>query len=450
MREIIDRLILLTALFLFANCVGHLETVQISVSIGTEDNPLRIPLSIRFNRECSYWVEYWKDGGEVVRTSTAQSNGRSGSATLMFLYPEMSYHFRVCATLDGKVFKSEESMFTTGSIPFGVPRYPVDIDNSKRELPGLILQSSASTPGFVTFCDFDGQVVWYQRFDQPVRQVSFNPSTGTLLLNLGFRFSSTGDLQRVAEKTVMIDLKGNVLLERIAGDGYLDYPHHEIIQMPDGNILALHNTTRRFDLSSMGGEVDTEIFGEGFTIFDESGASVWSWDCFSCLDPLRDISVKPIINAMDLMHANSVCWDVNGDYYISFNKLNEFWKIGKKGNMLYRAKCNTEGIHSLVALSPDRILLLDNGRTTGFSRAVIVGADPESGDVTEEFSVSFPHEYCSINRSNVDYHPDIDLMMFCSTVRCALVFTDLEGNILKVLKREDISYRAYYYDSIEY
>jgi hypothetical protein len=176
---------------------------------------------------------------------------------------------------------------------------------------------AAGSPGFVTFCNTDGEVLWYERFEGAVRQARYDQKTGTLLVNIGFRFSNTGDYQRVAAKTLMIDLKGNRLLELEAGESYLDYPHHEILRLEDGNILALHNTVRRFDLTSLGGNPDTEVFGEGITIFSPEGDVIWEWDCFSDLDVLNDPTVNPVSYAFDLIHANSVCMDSDGNLYIS-------------------------------------------------------------------------------------------------------------------------------------
>ena len=439
------------ALILCACAPGNKPLSVDAVAGAPGDNCLRIPVSISFSRDCRYCIEYWRDGGDVERTRTRTSEGGRVDETLMFLYPETTYTFRVAATSGEETVYSPEGQFTTGSLPFDVPQYRVSVKDASRTFPGLLLQSSAGNTGFVTFCDTDGAVVWYERFEEAVRQVTFDEKSGTLLVNLGFRFDSNGDLQRVASKTVMLDLYGRRIFEKVSGDGYFDYPHHEIVRMEDGNILALHNTTKMFDLSVKGGQDNTEVFGEGISIFTPEGETIWDWDCFGSLDILNDQTVNPVKNAKDLMHANSVCWDTEGNLYISYNKQNEIWKIRKSdGKLLYRAACDTDGIHSLVSLGPDKLLCLDNGKSAGQSRAVIYGIDPSTGIPETLFSVAFPREYCSINRSNVVYRPDIDLLIFSSTVRLAAVFTDLEGNVLRVLERNEISYRAYYYDSVQY
>ncbi|MCR5019281.1 MAG: aryl-sulfate sulfotransferase [Bacteroidales bacterium] len=433
------------------SCSKGEETLKVVAVAGKGENELRVPVSVRFSSPCEYWIEYWKDGGKVEKTRIYRCEGSEADATIMFLYPGTTYTFRVVARSGEQTAYSEEESFTTGDLPVDVPKYRVKVTDTSRQIPGLLMQSSAGNPGFVTFCDTDGMILWYERFDEAVRQATFDPRTGTILVNLGFRFDPNGNFQRIADKTVMLDLFGNRLFEKKAGEGYLDYPHHEIVRMDDGNILALHNSTQEFDLTSLGGEPRTDVYGEGISIFSPEGNVVWAWNCFGTLNPLMDKTVNPVKNATDLMHANSVCWDSEDNLYISYNKLNEIWKILRQdGSVLYRAACDTDGIHSLVSLAPDKLLCLDNGKNAGQSRAVIYNIDPSTGTPVTQYSVAFPREYCSINRSNVVYRPDMDLLIFSSTVRLAAVFTDLEGNMLRVIERNEISYRAYYYDSIEY
>lgn len=432
-------------------CTGPSALTDMSVQIGESDNELRQPIFISVSRDCQYYVEYWQEGGPVERTRTYDSEGGCGEAVLMFLMEQTTYQFRVCALIEGEMVTSDQFQFTTGSLPIEVPRYSVVESKPDVEIPGLIMQMSAGKPGFVTFCNSDGKVLWYERFNQAVRQARYDELTGTLLVNLGFRFSSNGDYQRVAARTVMLDLRGNRLFEWVSGESYLDYPHHEILRLPDGNVLALHNIVKNYDLSSRGGNDNTEVYGEGITILSPSGETLWEWNCFDDWDILEDSTVNPVSHASDLIHANSVCLDTDGNLYIALNRLNEIWKIDyATKKVLYRAKCDTDGIHGLESLAPDKIICLDNGINLQTSRAVIYDIDPQTAEVTALDSVEFPKEYCSKNRSNVDYHPQENMLMYCSTVRLGLIFSDLEGNILRILKRNEISYRAYWFKSIEY
>jgi len=450
MREPSKILFFVLILSVLSACTKQADKLTITCSLGISENELRIPLELTFSQECQYCIEYWSDKTEAVTTKEYSSLNGKGNATLIFLYPQTQYNYRVKAINADNEIAFCQGSFTTEALTFDVPKYTVVSKEEGFNPKGLIMQMSAENPGFITFCDIDGNVVWYERFDQAVRQATFDKRTNTILVNLGFRYGSTGVIQRVSEKSQMIDLFGNSLFEWKAGERYVDYPHHEIVRMDNGNILVLHNVVKTFDLTDSGGELNTDVFGEGISIFTPDGEQVWSWDCFDELDVLTDKTVNPVSNHQDLMHANSVCWDSKNNLYISYNRLNEIWKISyPEGEVLYRAKCNTDGIHALVNLDEDKLLCLDNGKKEKHSAAKIFEIS-ENGEAQETMKIQFPEEYCSINRSNVDYHPELGWMMFCSTVRMGLVFTDFSGNVKAIIKREGISYRSYYFDSIEY
>ena len=162
----------------------------------------------------------------------------------------------------------------------------------------------------------------------------------------------------------------------------------------------------------------------------------------------------------DFLHANSVNWDSNGDYYMTFNRRSELWKIdGATGKVLYRVgpKGNVKldesgfasGLHAVEPLAPNKLLCLDNGEERGYSRALIYEVDPAAMSAKVTMSVDFPAEFSSLDRSNVQLICNGTMLMFGSTLgRCAL-FADLEGNVLKVIKRNGISYRTYYYEDIK-
>ena len=60
-------------------------------------------------------------------------------------------------------------------------------------------------------------------------------------------------------------------------------------------------------------------------------------------------------------------------------------------------------------------------------------------------SIRLPSDLSSTDRSNAQLLQDHSLMFFGSTQGRASVITDLDGNLLWVLRRSGISYRSYYY-----
>jgi hypothetical protein len=146
---------------------------------------------------------------------------------------------------------------------------------------------------------------------------------------------------------------------------------------------------------------------------------------------------------------------------MKMNRINQLWKIdGATGKVLYRVgpdgnvAMNQEdyasGLHAAEPLAPDKVLCLDNGSDIAQSRAVIYEIDPVAMSAKATLSVRIPTEYSSTDRSNVQLIKDSSMLMFGMTLGRANVFTDLNGNLLKVITRTGISYRSYYYDDVIY
>lgn len=436
-----------------------------NVEVKAYENPLRIPLSLTFSQPCSYQVEYWKkDNPDVAgTTSVLESEGGEMTATVMFLYPDTVYEYRIKILADGQSHYSETAEFKTGSLPVGVPEYKVDTNYPHQEIPGYVLQFQASEPGYVTFCDTDGNVVWFEKVELAARQVTYDHATRTLAMNLGFKFGETNQqFYRLAKKIVVMDLEGNRLVDEETGPDNIEFAHHEIKRMPDGNFAMLCNVPKVFDLTSIGGKPNTTLYGDGLKIVTPDFKTVlWEWDCFRELDPLRDDYLDAVTNRTDLIHANSIGWDAEGNLYYTINHLSELWKIDRKtgdviyrvgehGNMTMDEKFYASGLHAAEPLAPNKVLCLDNGSEEGVSRTLIYEVNPEAKTARASLAVAFPSEFCTRNRGNVLLIHDGSMLFYGSTTGYAYVFADLEGNILKVVRRTGISYRTYYFETIEY
>ena len=440
-------------------------TYLANVEVQESENPLRIPVSLTFNQPCSYQIEYWKKDAPAVSGTTRvfESADGKGTATVMFLYPDSVYEFRVKIIAGEKSYYSETAEFQTGSLPTGIPEYTVASNYPSQEIPGYIFQWQATAPGWVLFCDTDGKIVWYEKLEMAARQVTFDPPTRTISMLLGFKTSSNDPkFQRWCKKVVVMDLEGNRSVDFLTAPDNIDFPHHEIKRMPDGNIAVLCGTPRVFDLTSIGGDANTTVYGDGIKIFSPDFKTVlWEWDCFQVLDPLRDEYLDAVLRQNDLIHANSIGWDSEGNLYFTVNFLNELWKIDRNTRkVLYRVgdygdielpeNGHASGLHAAEPLAPNKVLCLDNGSDKGVSRAVIYEVDPAAKRAAVTLSVELPADLSSRDRSNALLIRDGSMVFFGSTMGYCNVFTDLQGNVLKVLKRTKISYRSYYFEKVEY
>lgn len=465
MRRFIGMLLLAV----ISTACGKEESVRISdyvddVSAESTDNALRISINVDFRKDCRWGVAYWPSSSpdDVHDIQGLASVNCRGSKTLMFLYPDTEYTFVVTVDEGRDGIRTDEMKFRTSSIPAEVPVYSVLEDNLESPLGGYLMQWQASNPGYLTFCDMDGRVVWYERFGQAVRQAYFDEGSGLIAVMTGFRYGvNSPKFQRICSRIEVLDLEGNRLMDVDAGEDNVEYPHHDIKIMPDGNLLIFNNYVYDADLSSLGGSSDAKVYGEGFTVLSMDGKVLRSWNTSGETDFVRDTWLKPLEYDYDLLHGNSVNWDSNGDFYVTLNRYCELWKIdGRTGKVLYKLSRYGNvrldgdfpegGLHSAVPLSPDRVLCYENGGAGQRSHAVIYEINPADMTARIALDVTLPPEYSSKDRSNVELIAGGTMLMFSSTMARMCVFTDLEGNVKKIISRTGISYRAHYFPEVEY
>lgn len=451
------RLLVIASLIAMASCkpagpagfAGYADAVTLSPT----ENTLRYAVDVTFTAPCNWRILYWKkaDGRASGQwTAARHTDGGKERVVLKFLYPETEYEFTVVPGADFSA-ESEVMGFKTGALPVDCPVYTVEKDG-ETGLKGYLMQWEANPSGYVTFCDIDGKVVWYEAFGEAIRVAWCDPSHNRIAVMTGFQDE---DMQRLCAHTVVTDLDGNRILYWTSGKGNIEYPHHEIKILEDGNLLYVNNVLRDFPIGT--------VWGDGFTVISPEGNKVKEWDCFGELGDLSAPYLKADKRLTDLVHANSVARDSDGNWYMTFNALSELWKIdGQSGDVIYRVGVNGNvtlssggdfpqgGLHAATPLSPDRVLCYANGRNIKRSSAVIYKVDASAKTAVCELTIPLPEEYSSTDRSNAQLLEDEGIMLLSSTTSRKAVFTDLEGNILRVIGREAISYRAYWFNTFEY
>ena len=424
-----------------------------------EDNALRVAVDINFKQDCNYSISYWRETEpeKVTTTKNRPSENLSGNTVLLFLHPDSQYKFKVNIE-NGP--ESDVYDFETFSIPAEIPTYQAGVGEDYK-IPGYIFQTQIAKAGYITIADTDGNIVWYQYIDQAARQFFLNLEEGRIWLLTGYKINSTGPFQRLVKRILCIDLYGNVLHSWSVKDEEIDipYPHHEIREMKDGSIAVVCNAVRKFDLTPIGGEAETEVYGDGYTFFNTKGEVLKTWDFFNEVDVLHCDYLNPVRDCNDLAHANSFNYDSEGNYYMTFNNCSQLWKIdattgkvlyrvGPGGNVTLDESGYAEGLHAAVPLEPDRVLCLDNGRERGYSRAIIYKVNPSAMSAEAELSVPIDTDFSSKDRSNVELIQNGTVLMFGMTNSHFVVFTDLNGKVLKSVQRTGMSYRTGYIETL--
>ena len=449
----------------FASCVS-------AVTVLPQDNALRADVELQLRQACSFRILFWpSDKDRSLARSTGWYSESAGSALCHLNFLEERCRYTLQIELDnGSESKCLE--FATTSLPVDIPSYEVEYLSPGFVFPdGYLLQWDAAAPGYLTICDLNGKIIWYQAFGQGIRTACFDRRSGQFAVLCGFADGEDSeDFYRLASDVYVCDINGEILFHRKPSEYFVPYPHHEFSILENGDFLIMSNVVKPYALGE--GSKSVDIWGDGFYVCDREGNVRFSWDCFSELNPVEVDYINAEKVANDYVHANSVVMDSEGDFYVTLNRINELWKIsGKTFDVLYRVGTHgnvaldadsasygfpSGGLHAATVIGPDRILCYDNGKQLGYSRALLFEVNQAAGTVNYELVVDLPKECSSVNRSNVQIvsadgsllnpatiGPD-DLLLFGSTSSAKAVFEDMEGTVLYVLSRSGISYRTYW------
>ena len=431
-----------------------------SITVGAQnENALRMEIHLEFKKEVSYQIEYWKAGDETAsRLSHVSAPVTSDKCTLVLLRAQSDYNFRVHVRAGTQSSSSDVYKFTTGVIAARVPVPSLFEDKITQPLPGYLLLTKNDKPGVVIMTDTEGEVVWYQLFEEPIRVATFDALTNTVSCIIG-----PNSIQPFAgSRMFVMDLYGKVLLDKNVESLT---PHHEIKRLPDGDFLLVRFVAKKFDLTAQGGGKEETVFGDGLMVMDIQGNIKWEWDCFGEVNPADDPNIMGKIEMLqmnyrdDWSHANSADRDEEGNYYITFNWSSELWKIdgktkkviyrlGKNGNVDMPQEAYMEGIHCVTALSRNQVLVFDNGQQTHLSRGLTFTVNDVSRKAELAHSITLPSEYGSPFQGSVERISE-DLYLFGPTMSNSILFMSAQGDILRSFKTMSQTYRTQYIAKIE-
>lgn len=431
-----------------------------SIKVAAQnDNALRIDVHLEFKKEASYQIEYWKAGDETSgRLTQFSAPVTSDKCTLVLLKAQSDYNFRVHVRAGAQSTSSDIYKFTTGVIAARVPVPSLLEDKIAQPLPGYLLLTKNDKPGVVIMTDTEGEVVWYQLFEAPIRVATFDALTNTISCIIG-----PNSIQPFAGSRIFVmDLYGKVLLDK---NVEALTPHHEIKRLPDGDFLLVRFVAQKFDLTAQGGGKEETVFGDGLMVMDIQGNIKWEWDCFGEMNPADDPNIMGKIEMLqmnyrdDWLHANSADRDEEGNYYITFNWTSELWKIdgktkkviyrlGKKGNVDMPQEAYMEGVHCVTALSKNQVLVFDNGQQTHLSRGLTFTVNDASRKAELTHNITLPSEYGSPFQGSVERISE-DLYLFGPTMSNSILFMNAQGDILRSFKTMSQTYRTQYIAKIE-
>ena len=292
------------------------------------------------------------------------------------------YSVTVEAVGGGGTTRSEKMDVETGVLPESLRGMRLAVTGAASAGYTLVVPIYfIKSPGaMIVAFDGAGELRWYRIFPGEGRGVEAKQQ-----LNSHFTLyagNSSGS-QSVPGRFVEITPSGDeVRSYLVSAPAYMD-PHEMLLSVQDTTVTAAHLISyeiRPYDLSAVGGPVDAPVALHSIVRQGRTGATEFIWnaaDYFNPTDWVGDISD-------DLVHANSLVIDRDGNYVASFQRVDQIAKIDSRtGAMLWRfgGKRNQftligddlggfQGQLSARVLANGNILLFDNRNRSGGGRAV--------------------------------------------------------------------------------
>ncbi len=170
--------------------------------------------------------------------------------------------------------------------------------------------------------DFKGRLRWYHMIDGKGFKVAHFTKDSSIISILGKNDEPTAYGSEMLE----INLAGDTLWHIKKGTGDFTHTiHHEVLKLSHDAFVTLYVEEKIMDLSRIGGKIQDTVKGDGIMIMNRDGKKIWQWSVFDVLDPLKDAKLLKTKN--DWMHANSLNYDKDSNYIISFYNSGQIWKV---------------------------------------------------------------------------------------------------------------------------
>lgn len=318
-------------------------------------------------------VVYWAADEPARATPFSRPRG-VGRIVTLGLRPETPYS-HVLERLRGReVVTSDTVQATSGRLPEYLQRTHMRMTGTPTS--GYVLTSLADTgrTGFVVAFDSTGQLRWYREFpgELPTGETKQH-ANGDFTVFLG----RTPGWMLFPGSYEQFRPSGEVVRTFMAPPPLYTDNHELLLTFHDTVFEAAHFFSyigRPGDLSRWGGPRDTLIFGHQLvrvaadgiphTVFD-------GWDHFSWEDRIE----PPRDTLYDFDHPNSLDFDHDGNYIVSYRNMGEItkidartgaiiWRFGGRSNQFAIRNDPLNGFsaqHSARVLDNGNLLLYDNG-----------------------------------------------------------------------------------------
>ncbi len=450
--------IVLLCLLSFYGCYNGDGIKEIKVGLHN-NNELKIQIDVNTNSDVDIYVKYWPNKiADSTKEITSVSRHKSHHRLILCnIMPKTSYAYQVVAVKNGIEKPSKTYTFESHELPEWLKdQFKAKSADDKlipKELKnGLILVNKRYSPGMAYLVDYKGRLRWYHMVDNVGFKVINFTKDKTLLSILGGNDEPTSYGSQILE----LSLEGDTLLHLKKGQGdFKQTIHHEILKNQKGELVTLFVDQKITDLSHIGGSKQDTINGDGILVMDKNGKQVWKWSVFDSLDPLSDKSL--LKTKKDWMHANSLNYDKDGNYIISFYNNGQIWKIdaktgkiiwkfGKGGSIKMPVNTGFSQAHAVHINAEGNLMFFDNGIEKHQSGAYAFKLNEQTHSASLDMHIQLPQQIYN-DRMGSAYMINKDNILCCSSKRHIVVLTNRKGVLLWTLEASVPAYRGIFVTS---
>jgi hypothetical protein len=415
-------------------------------SIGLEGNP-NSTISSYLNLQTAqptFVSVTATSGGHTFELNFDEQTQTDHRLGLIGFRADRTYQLDVRAYTPGGAETTRQLTFESGPLPDNFAPLDVTVSRPGRTDSGIILFNlNRWNPGidgswsYIVGIDMDGEVVWYNK-------PRFRAQDVELLENGNIAFNS--NISTIFEMNLM----GEVVNEWSAEQLGVDYLHHEIHELPNGNLVTLASENRSISGYGEDGNTTWEVVGDIIVEFTRQGQVVRRFSTFDFLDPYRwgvggffgtywnSRYRDEASSTRDWTHGNAVHYVESDDSFL-FSARHQDWvmKIDRQtGELIWRLGAEgdfalTDGEwfyhqHDPMITSDGTLMLYDNGNLRPglqagefYSRAVEysldeTGADAGSdsqGTATQVWEYTENNSFYSAFVSGVDEMPNGNVLI---------------------------------------
>ena len=434
----------LSLILLFTICSCNRENKILNVKIESyHENDLIVKVDIETNTDSDVVVSFWTNKNGVqskVNYTPVSKDASSHSIFINNVSPETAYNFQVVSTLNNTSEKSKIYTFKTPTLPDWLQNQFRVSCKSPELLPlefkkGFMLLSKKETPGVAYIVDYKGNLRWYHSAPETGFKMVRFTNEQTIIAILGKDKEPTIYGSEILE----VNLKGDTLTHLKKGDGDFKFQiHHEILKKSPNEIVTIFVDKRIMDLRSVGGKIKDTVCADGIIIFDRKGNQLWKWSVFDVQDPLKEKDI--LKKKIDWVHANSLNYDKDGNFIISFYNTGQIWKVdahtgkviwklGNGGTLKMPAEYAFSNSHAVHYNKDGNLMFFDNGVDKEQSSIIAYSINDKTKVVKVNLDIVLPRDIYS-DRMGSAYGIDGKTFLACSSKRRLSVLVNLKGEIL--------------------